>query len=84
MSQRTLALDQDQARYIRRLYRLTTPRTTKTKKTNSEIKVRIPQMSVTLLLRTTASSLLKRLVTRLVARILPKQKSPGPRRTPAQ
>lgn len=55
-----------------------TPRIIKTRTTNSEIKVRIPQMNVTLLLRTAASSLLKRLVTRLAASILPKQKRPEP------
>ncbi len=59
------------------------PRAIKTKTTNSEIKVRIPQMSVTLLLRTAVSSLLQRLVTSLAARILPKQKSLEPRRTPS-
>jgi hypothetical protein len=72
MFQRALALDQDHVRYARRLYRLTTPRSIKTRTTNSEIKVRIPQMSVTLLLRTAVSSLLKGLVTRLAALILPK------------
>ena len=48
-----------------------TPRSIKTRTTNSEIKVRIPQMSVTLLLRTAVSSFLERLVTRLAALILP-------------
>ncbi len=83
MSQRILVLDQHRVRCVRRLYRLTMPRAIKTKTTNSEIKVRIPQMSVTLLLRTAVSSLLQRLVTRLAARILPKQKSLEPRRTPS-
>lgn len=54
-AQRTLDLDQDQVRYVRRLYRLTTPRTIKTTTTNNEIRVRIPQMSVTFLLRTAFS-----------------------------
>ncbi len=72
MFQRALALDQDHVRYARRLYRLTTPRTIKAKTINSETKVRIPQMIVTLLLRTAASSLLKSLVTRLATLILPK------------
>ena len=55
----------EQVRYARRLYRLTTPRTIKIRTINSEFKVKIPQMSVTLLLRTAASSLLKCLATRL-------------------
>ncbi len=55
----------------RRLYRLTTPRIINTRTTNSETKVNIPQISVTLLLRT-ASSLPKRLLTRLATLILPK------------
>jgi len=78
MFQRALALDQDHVRYARRLYRLTTPRTIKAKTINSETKVRIPQMIVTLLLRTASSSLLKPLVIRLATLILPKQRRPEP------
>lgn len=55
-----------------------TPRIIKTRTTNSETKVRIPQMIVTLLLRTAASSLPKPLVTRLPTLILPKQRRPEP------
>ena len=77
MFRRALALDQDHVRYARRIYRLTTPRTIKAKTINSETKVRIPQMIVTLLLRTAASSLLKTFVTRLATLILPSRTHPG-------
>jgi hypothetical protein len=62
-----------------RLYRLTMPRIIKTRTTNSETKVNIPQISVTLLLRTAASSIPKRLLRRLATPILPKQERPESR-----
>lgn len=45
---------------VRRLYRLTIPRAIKTKRAKSEIRVRTPQTTVTLLLRKALSSRLKR------------------------
>jgi len=63
-------------------YRLAAPSPTKIERTSSEIEVRTPQMSVTLLLRTTASSRPKRLAARFAARMLPKRKRRGPEGPP--
>ena len=60
------------------LYTLTTPKANNTRRTNSEIKVRTPQMSVNLLPRTTVSSRLQRRIMGFAAQILPNQKGSGP------